>query len=128
MDKARLSDYEKYILVAVKSRYAIGTYTNFLRLKEVMSTLNQMVSKNNNTYTYYGEVYVSNLTAPEINKIQECLDTGIWTSSFEKIIPVSSVISNFEIVNSSIINCLTFKMAYSLLSFVTRGFFLFEIE
>ena len=85
MDKARLSDYEKYILVAVKSRYAIGTYTNFLRLKEVMSTLNQMVSKNNNTYTYYGEVYVSNLTAPEINKIQECLDTGKWTSQFEKL-------------------------------------------
>ena len=85
MDKARLSDYEKYILVAVKSRYAIGTYTNFLRLKEVMSTLNQMVSKNNNTYTYYGEVYVSNLTTPEINKIQECLDTGKWTSQFEKL-------------------------------------------
>tara|TARA_B100000745_G_C20033582_1_gene351972 strand:+ start:260 stop:553 length:294 start_codon:yes stop_codon:yes gene_type:complete len=85
MDKARLSDYERYILVATQSRYALGTYTNFLRLKEVMSTLNQMVSKNNNTYTYYGEVYVSNLTTPEINKIQDCLDTGIWTSQFEKI-------------------------------------------
>ena len=85
MDKARLSDYERYILVATQSRYALGTYTNFLRLKEVMSTLNQMVSKNNNTYTYYGEVYVSNLTAPEINKIQECLDTGKWTSQFEKL-------------------------------------------
>jgi hypothetical protein len=44
-----------------------------------------MVSKNNNTYTYYGEVYVSNLTGPEINKIQDCLDTGKWTSSFDKI-------------------------------------------
>ena len=44
-----------------------------------------MVSKNNNTYTYYGEVYVSNLTAPEINKIQDCLDTGKWTSSFDKL-------------------------------------------
>ncbi len=85
MDKASLSDYEKYILVATQSRYALGTYTNFLKLKDVMGTLNQMVSKNNNTYTYYGEVYVSNLTTPEINKIQDCLDTGVWISSFEKI-------------------------------------------
>ena len=41
--------------------------------------------KNNNTYTYYGEVYVSNLTGPEISKIQDCLDTGKWTSSFDKL-------------------------------------------
>ena len=85
MENAQLSDYEKYILVSTRSKYTSSTYTNFIKLKEVMSTLNQMVSKNNNTYTYYGEVYVSNLTAPEINNIQNCLDTGIWTSSFEKI-------------------------------------------
>ena len=85
MENAQLSDYEKYILVSTRSKYSSSTYTNFLKLIEVMSTLNQMVSKNNNTYTYYGEVYVSNLTAPEINNIQNCLDTGIWTSSFEKI-------------------------------------------
>ena len=85
MNKRSLSDFEKYILVSEHSKYAIGTYPNFLKLKELMSTLNQMVSKNNNTYTYYGEVYVSNLTGPEINKIQDCLDTGKWTSSFDKI-------------------------------------------
>ena len=85
MNNRGFSDYEKYLLISEHSKYALGTYPNFIKLKEVMSTLNQMVSKNNNTYTYYGEVYVSNLTAPEINKIQECLDTGIWTSQFEKI-------------------------------------------
>jgi len=85
MENTQLSDYDKYILVSTRSKYTSSTYTNFIKLKEVMSTLNQMVSKNNNTYTYYGEVYVSNLTTPEINKIQNCLDTGIWTSSFEKI-------------------------------------------
>ena len=85
MNNRGFSDYEKYLLVSQHSKYALGTYPNFIKLKEVMSTLNQMVSKNNNTYTYYGEVYVSNLTTPEINRIQECLDTGIWTSSFEKI-------------------------------------------
>ena len=85
MNNRGFSDYEKYLLVSEHSKWALGTYPNFLRLKEVMSTLNQMVSKNNNTYTYYGEVYVSNLTTPEINKIQECLDTGKWTSQFEKL-------------------------------------------
>lgn len=85
MENTQLSDYDKYILVSSRSKYTSSTYTNFLKLKEVMSTLNQMVSKNNNTYTYYGEVYVSNLTTPEINRIQDCLDTGVWTSSFEKI-------------------------------------------
>jgi|TARA_R100001463_G_scaffold101239_1_gene155684 hypothetical protein len=79
------SDYENYILVSDVSKVTVGTYPNFIKLKEVMSTLNQMVSKNNNTYTYRGEVYVSSLTASEINKIQECLDTGKWTSSFEKL-------------------------------------------
>ncbi len=79
------SDYENYILVSDKSKVAVGTYPNFLKLKEVMSTLNQMISKNNNTYTYRGEVYVSSLTASEINKIQDCLNTGKWTSSFEKL-------------------------------------------
>ena len=85
MNNRGFSDYEKYLLVSEHSKWALGTYPNFLKLKEVMSTLNQMVSKNNNTYTYYGEVYVSNLTTPEINKIQECLDTGKWTSQFEKL-------------------------------------------
>ena len=56
MNNRGLSDFEKYILVSQHSKYALGTYPNFLKLKELMSTLNQMVSKNNNTYTYYGEV------------------------------------------------------------------------
>ena len=79
------SDYENYILVSDVSKVTVGTYPNFIKLKEVMSTLNQMVSKNNNTYTYRGEVYVSSLTASEINKIQECLDNGVHNSSFEKL-------------------------------------------
>ena len=58
MNNRGFSDYEKYILVSQHSKYVLGTYPNFIKLKEVMSTLNQMVSKNNNTYTYYGEVYV----------------------------------------------------------------------
>jgi hypothetical protein len=74
------SDYEKYILISEHSRFAVGTYPAFIRLKELMSTLNSMAGKQSNTYTYNGEVYVSRLTGSEINKIQECLDTGVYTS------------------------------------------------
>ena len=79
------TDYEKYILVSEHSRFAVGTYPAFIRLKELMSTLNSMAGKQSNTYTYNGELYVSRLTNPEISKIQECLDTGVYSSAFEKL-------------------------------------------
>ena len=80
-----VTDYEKYILISEHSRFAVGTYPAFIRLKELMSTLNSMAGKHSNTYTYNGEVYVSKITASEINKIQECLDTGVYTSQFDKL-------------------------------------------
>ena len=79
------SDYEKYVLISEHSRFATGDYPSFLRMKEIMSVLNQMAGKQSNTYTYNGELYVSRLTNPEISKIQECLDTGVYSSAFEKL-------------------------------------------
>jgi len=79
------SDYENYILISEHSKYITGTYPSFLRCKEIMSTLSTMAGKHSNTYTYKGEVYVSKITASEINKIQECLNTGKYTSQFDKI-------------------------------------------
>ena len=69
----------------LSTEYSKLTYPGFLRLKELMSSINQMVSKQSNTYTYNGELYVSRLTNPEISKIQECLDTGVYSSAFEKL-------------------------------------------
>ena len=34
---------------------------------------------------YNGELYVSKLTGPEINKIQSCLDYGTYNNSIEKL-------------------------------------------
>tara|TARA_Y100001963_G_C6686370_1_gene402413 strand:- start:174 stop:464 length:291 start_codon:yes stop_codon:yes gene_type:complete len=79
------SDYENYVLISDKSKYITGTYPQFLKCKELMSTLSTMAGKQSNTYIYKGEVYVSKLTASEINKIQDCLNTGKWTSHFEKL-------------------------------------------
>jgi len=54
-------------------------------MKEIMSVLNQMAGKQSNTYTYNGEVYVSRITNSEIDKIQSCLDTGVYTSQFDNL-------------------------------------------
>jgi len=35
-------------------------------MRDLMFTLNQMVSKQSNTYTYNGEVYVSRITNAEL--------------------------------------------------------------
>ena len=79
------SEYENYLLVADKTKTLRGTYPSFLKCKELMSTLNSMVSKQSNTYTYNGENYVSSLTNVEIQKIQSAFDYGTYNSSIEKL-------------------------------------------
>ena len=51
MNSSQFSDFEKYILVSDKTKLLHGTYPAFLRLKELLSSLSQMVKKNSNTYT-----------------------------------------------------------------------------
>tara|TARA_R100001443_G_C3249951_1_gene152985 strand:+ start:240 stop:533 length:294 start_codon:yes stop_codon:yes gene_type:complete len=85
MNRAQLSDFEKYLLVSDRTKLLHGTYPAFIRLKELLGSLNQMVKKNSNTYTYYGELYVSRLTNSEIGKIQSCLDLGDYNSSVDKL-------------------------------------------
>ena len=85
MNNRGFSDFEKYILVSDKTKLLHGTYPAFIRLKELLSSLSQIVKKNSNTYTYYGELYVSRLTNSEIGKIQSCLDLGVYNSSLEKL-------------------------------------------
>ena len=85
MNNRGFSDFEKYLLVSDKTKLLHGTYPAFIRLRELLSSLSQMVKKNSNTYTYYGELYVSRLTNSEIGKIQSCLDLGVYNSSLEKL-------------------------------------------
>ena len=79
------SEYENYILVSVQTKMLRGSYPHFLKCKSLMSSLNSMVSKQSNTYTYNGEMYVSRLTSDEINKIQSAFDFGTYNNSIEKL-------------------------------------------
>ena len=85
MNNRGFSDFEKYLLVSDKTKLLHGTYPAFLRLKELLSSLSQMVKKNSNTYTYYGELYVSRLTNAEVHRIQDALDTGRPSSQLNNL-------------------------------------------
>ena len=60
-------------------------YGYYVRFKDLMFTLSQMSSKQANTYTYNGEVYVSRLTNAEVHRIQDALDTGRPTSQLNNL-------------------------------------------
>ena len=79
------TEYENYILISENCKYIQGTYPGYLMMKDLMFTLNQMVSKQSNTYTYNGEVYVSRITNAEVQKIQDALDTGKATSHLNNL-------------------------------------------
>ena len=79
------SDYENYLLVSQHTKMLGGTYPKYLKTKQLMSSLNSMASKQSNTYTYNGELYVSKLTSSEISKIQSAFDYGTYNSSIEKL-------------------------------------------
>jgi len=80
-----MSEYDRYILLSDQCKYLRGTYPGYLMFKELMFTLGSMVSKQSNTYTYNGEVYVSRLTNAEVQKIQDAIDTGKPTSHLNKL-------------------------------------------
>tara|TARA_R100000005_G_C4988953_1_gene196702 strand:+ start:1709 stop:1999 length:291 start_codon:yes stop_codon:yes gene_type:complete len=85
MKREKWSGYDKYVVLADQCKYLSGGYEGFVNLREIMETLTLMCSKQQNTYTYNGEVYVSNLTSGEINRIQDGLDTGKYDGSFNMV-------------------------------------------
>ena len=81
----RIMKTMKSILVSQHTKMLGGTYPKYLKTKELMSSLNSMVSKQSNTYIYNGESYVSSLTNSEISKIQSAFDYGTYNNSIEKL-------------------------------------------
>ena len=79
------TEYENYVLISENCKYLRGTYEGYIRFKDLMFTLNQMSSKQSNTYTYNGEHYVSSVTNAEVLKIQSAIDYGTYNSSIDKL-------------------------------------------
>ena len=85
MKSEKWSGYDKYVVLADQCKYLSGGYEGFVNLREIMETLTLMCSKQQNTYTYNGEMYVSKLTPAEIQKIQSAFDFGTYNNSIEKL-------------------------------------------
>ena len=85
MKSEKWSGFDKYVVLADSCKHLSGGYEGYVNLREIMETLTLMCSKQQNTYTYNGEMYVSNLTAGEIGRIQEGLDTGKYDASFNMV-------------------------------------------
>ena len=85
MKSEKWSGFDRYLVLADRCKFLSGGYDGYLNLCEIMETLNLMVSKQQNTYTYNGEVYVSNLTGGEITRIQDAISTGKYDGSFDNV-------------------------------------------
>ena len=64
MKPSRYSEFANYILLAYNSNLS-PDYGSFLRYKEVVAFLNQIVSKTGDTFLHNGTIYKKKITSSE---------------------------------------------------------------
>ncbi len=72
MKVSQFSDYEKYILLADKCKLPLG-YESFLRYKEVISFVKDMIGKQNDTFMHNGTIYNKKITSSEATSLVDSL-------------------------------------------------------
>ena len=73
MKVSQFSDYEKYILLADKCKLPMG-YESFLRYKEVISFVKDMVGKQNDTFMHNGTIYNKKISTSDANSLVDSLE------------------------------------------------------
>ena len=73
MKVSQFSDYEKYILLADKCKLPLG-YESFLRYKEVISFVKDMVGKQNDTFMHNGTIYNKKISTSDANSLVDSLE------------------------------------------------------
>ena len=73
MKVSQFSDYEKYILLADKCKLPMG-YESFLRYKEVISFVKDMVGKQNDTFMHNGTIYNKRISTGDANSLVDSLE------------------------------------------------------
>ena len=73
MKVSQFSDYEKYILLADKCKLPLG-YESFLRYKEVISFVKDMVGKQNDTFMHNGTIYNKRISTSDANSLVDSLE------------------------------------------------------
>ena len=73
MKVSQFSDYEKYILLADKCKLPLG-YESFLRYKEVISFVKDMIGKQNDTFMHNGTIYNKKISTSAANSLVDSLE------------------------------------------------------
>ena len=73
MKVSQFSDYEKYILLADKCKLPLG-YESFLRYKEVISSVKDMIGKQNDTFMHNGTIYNKKISTSDANSLVDSLE------------------------------------------------------
>jgi len=73
MKTHQFSDYEKYIILADKCKLPIG-YESFLRFKEVISFVKDMVGKQNDSFVHNGTIYNKRMSTSDANSLVDSLE------------------------------------------------------
>jgi hypothetical protein len=73
MKTHQFSDYEKYIILADKCKLPIG-YESFLRFKEVISFVKDMVGKQNDSFVHNGTIYNKRISTSDANSLVDSLE------------------------------------------------------
>ena len=68
MKPSRYSEFANYILLAYNSDLSPG-YDAFLKYKEVVAFLNQIVSKTGDTFLHNGTIYKKKITSSEARSL-----------------------------------------------------------
>ena len=73
MKKSEFSDFEKYILLADKCKLPLG-YESFLKFKEVISFVKDMIGKQNDTFMHNGTIYNKKISSSDATNLIDSLE------------------------------------------------------
>ena len=85
MKVSQFSDYEKYILLADKCKLPLG-YESFLRYKEVISFVKDMIGKQNDTFMHNGTIYNKKISTSDANSLVDSLEKRRVNAFYLKLV------------------------------------------
>tara|TARA_Y100000592_G_C5416186_1_gene290747 strand:- start:852 stop:1145 length:294 start_codon:yes stop_codon:yes gene_type:complete len=85
MDKSKMNEYEKYLVLASYESVLSGGYEGYVNMRDVIKVLEGISQKQNTSYLYNDEFKESPLTIKEVNTILDCWNDGKHRSGLNKI-------------------------------------------
>jgi len=82
MDRKNYSDFERYIVLADKSKGSLlGTYVGFLNFQKVMEIVRNMANTDKSSYLYKGNIYSRRVKSSDAQRIVSNVTECRWNST-----------------------------------------------